>query len=162
MRKTMFLMLCASVFFGFLATSCDKDEEQNTVDTEEQTVDENGSEEQSSAYSVIQDQIIGTNWYLEYKHGADDYNNSEFKRSVYYTFSENKYYEINENGDKWERGSYEILQNDDIACNDHILCWYFTLEEVKLSNDTLYFGNYKEQMSGYFVRKEVVDNSKVK
>ena len=74
MKKVVFWMLCASVCFGFLATSCSKDEEENSIDPK--NVTKSDSDGHGSAISVIQNQIIGTDWYLEHKTGTDDYNNS--------------------------------------------------------------------------------------
>ncbi|MBR4498315.1 MAG: hypothetical protein IKP08_06520 [Bacteroidales bacterium] len=161
MKKVFFGMLCASVCFGFLATSCSKDEEENSIDPK--NVTKSDSDGHGSAISVIQNQIIGTDWYLEYKTGTDDYNNSASKHSVYFNFSESEIFEIDvESGNKAKRCTYITLGDTAIAYNDLVLCEAPKVENVKLSNDTLYFGYEKEQISGYFVKKEIVDNSNVK
>ncbi|MBR5435204.1 MAG: hypothetical protein IK117_12300 [Bacteroidales bacterium] len=160
MKKVVFGMLCASVCFGFLATSCSKDEEENSIDPK--NVTKSDSDGYGSAISVIQNQIIGTDWYLEYKTGTDDYNNSAIKHSVYYNFTESEIFEIDAaSGNKIKRCTYTTFGDTAIAYNDLVLCYAPIVENVILSNDTLYFGYSKEQISGYFVKKEIVDNSEV-
>ena len=162
MKKSVFVMLCASVFFVFITTACTKVEEQNSIDTSvEKGVSKSDSNGQGSAISVIQNQIIGTDWYLE-NNGTDGYNNSESKHSVYYNFTESEIYEIDaESGEKEIRCTYLLLGDTAIAYNDLELCYAPTVENIILSNDTLYFGYCKKQISGYFVKKEIVDNSNV-
>lgn len=163
MKKVVFLMLCASVCFGFFATSCNKDEEQISIDTSvEKNINKSDSEDHGSAISVIQNQIIGTDWYLEHKTGTDDYNNSAIKHSVYFNFTESEIFEIDAaSGNKVKRCTYTTFGDTAIAYNDLVLCYAPIVENVILSNDTLYFGYSKEQISGYFVKKEIVDNSEV-
>lgn len=164
--KKIFLFLAASML---VLCSCNKDDEPKPSGEENQLVGQPNEQENDQLldeYAVqkiseIQQQIIGTDWFLECKNGFDDYNNSEFKYSSYYNFTEDEVYETYVvDGSTIKRCAYSVLGDTVVAYNDFILC-----EAGKaclfLQNDTLYWGNYSSKFRTdplssyelYFVKK---------
>lgn len=155
--KRVFLISGLAIVAMTVMFACEKDD--GATPNTNNNVDKSGFENQNDKVSVIQNQIVGTDWYLECKIGVPDYNDSKWKHDSYFTFAEDMIYSINaSDGNKKEWCSYGLL-GDTAFCWNHFMLCQAGEAYATLSNDTLYVGFYKGGVSMYFVRKEVVDNA---